>query len=336
MHAGPIWLGPEDLEELLELRAVIESQRRAFGALADGSGQLAPRLLLPNERDGSVAFCYASRLSHATGPVAKFGSVNPGNRNLGLPSVSAVVVVLDPVTGQPRAFLDGEAVTTARTSAASALAAKLLSRPGRVEVAVLGCGVQGRAHARALAATLPVSAIRMWSPSEASRRSATTTLEEELGLPVRPSDDARGAVDGADVVVTATTSAEPVLEATWVLPGTTVLSVGSFAPDRREVGDDLVRAAATIVVDHPETAAQQAGPIVRALEHALIAPSDLVGLGDIVNGTAPGRYSDEDIVFYNSVGLGIQDAAAAWLALDRAAARGRGTAVGGTATGGQS
>jgi ornithine cyclodeaminase len=115
-----------------------------------------------------------------------------------------------------------------------------------------------------------------------------------------------------------------------------VLSVGSFAPDRREVGDDLVRAAATIVVDHPETAAQQAGPIVRALEHALIAPSDLVGLGDIVNGTAPGRYSDEDIVFYNSVGLGIQDAAAAWLALDRAAARGRGTAVGGTATGGQS
>jgi ornithine cyclodeaminase/alanine dehydrogenase-like protein (mu-crystallin family) len=328
MHAGPIWLGAEDLEELFELREVIESQRRAFAALADGSAQLAPRLLLPNPADGSVAFCYTSRLSEATGPVAKFGSVNPRNRDLGLPSVSAVVLVLDPVTGQPRAFLDGEAITTARTSAASALAAQLLNRSGPAELAILGCGVQGKAHARSLAATLPVTAVRMWSPSNDSRRTATTTLEIELGLPVRPADDPRSAIEGADIVVTATTSTHPVLDAAWVHPGTTVLSVGSFAPDRNEVGDDLVRAATTIVVDHPATAQLQAGPIVGALRRGIIEPHDLVGLGEVVNATTAGRRSAEDIVFYNSVGLGIQDAAAAWLALDRAVARGCGVPVG--------
>lgn len=266
MRPGLIWLGPAEIEDLLEFDDVIESQREAFAALADGSGQLAPRLLLPNPADGSVAFCYASRLSPATGAVCKFGSVNPGNRERGVPSVSALILVLDSETGQPRALLDGEAVTTARTSAASALAAQLLSRPASRELAVLGTGVQGLAHVRALAAVLPLTQVRLWSPSIERRAAEIARLERELGLPVRSTGDARSAVEGADVVVTATTSHFPVLDLGWLAPGATVVSVGSFAPDRREIGDDVVAAAATVVVDDSATATRQAGPVVHALE----------------------------------------------------------------------
>jgi ornithine cyclodeaminase/alanine dehydrogenase-like protein (mu-crystallin family) len=328
VHTGLIWLGAADVEELLDVTAAVESQRQAFIALADGSGQLAARLLLPNEADGSVAFCYAARVSPTTGPVAKFGSVNPRNKSRGLASVSALVVMLDAETGQPRGVLDGESVTTARTSAASALAAEVLGRKGPRELAVLGCGTQGRAHVRALVATGNVVRVRMYGPTQSTCHETSAALEAELGVPVQPSATAAGAVEGADLVVTATTSAVPVLQAEWLRPGTTVISIGSFAPDRCEVGDDVLAAANVVVVDHAETALAQSGQLVRAVASGTIAPDDVAGLGDVLIGRAAGRQSEEDIVLYTSVGLGIQDAAVATLLLQRAVAQSRGVPIG--------
>ena len=123
-------LDREDLDALLDLNVVIESQREAFVALADGTGQLAPRLLLP-AREADVSFCYAARVSPHTGAVCKFGSVNPRNPSIGLPTVSALVLVQDPETGRPIALLDGDAVTVARTSAATVLAASVWPIPAR-------------------------------------------------------------------------------------------------------------------------------------------------------------------------------------------------------------
>jgi ornithine cyclodeaminase len=335
VHAGLVWLGPADVEELLDVPAAVESQRQAFTALADGSGQLAPRLLLPNEADGSVAFCYAARVSATTGPVAKFGSVNPGNKARGLPSVSALVVVLDPDTGRPRAVLDGEAVTTARTAAASALAAEVLGRDGPRELAVLGCGTQGRAHVRALVAAADVVRVRMYGPTAGTCGDTAAALRAELGVPVLPCATAEEAVSGADVVVTATTSTTPVLAAGWLRPGTTVISVGAFAPDRCEVGDDVVAAADLVVADHAGTALAQSGQLVRAVASGVLDPSRVAGLGDVLIGRAAGRRSADDIVLYTSVGLGIQDAAVAALLLDLAAAQGRGVPVGADQAGGR-
>jgi ornithine cyclodeaminase/alanine dehydrogenase-like protein (mu-crystallin family) len=328
VQTGPIWLGAADVEELLDVTAAVESQRQAFVALADGSGQLAARLLLPNDADGSVAFCYAARVSPTTGPVAKFGSVNPGNKSRGMPSVSALVVVLDPETGQPRGVLDGEAVTTARTSAASALAAEVLGRKGPRELAVLGCGTQGRAHVRALVATGNVLRVRMYGPTQSTCREMSAALEEELDVPVQASATAEGAVEGADLVVTATTSTVPVLQAQWLRPGATVLSIGSFAPDRSEVGDDVVAAAGLVVVDHAETALTQSGQLAHAVASGTLAPDGVEGLGDVIIGRAAGRQREDDIVLYTSVGLGIQDAAVATLLLQRAVAQGRGVPIG--------
>lgn len=320
-------LSRQEVDDLLDLESVIESQQTAFVRLASGAAQLAPRVLLSGTDDGSVAFCYAARLSPDTGPVCKFGSVNPGNPGAGLPSVSALVVVLDPRTGQPRALLDGEAITTARTPAATVVAARALMRTGDQVASVLGCGTQGRSHARALARSLPVSEIRMWSPTRDKRERVAAELAAELEVKVLAVDTALDAAAGASIIVTATTSSEPVLRAEWIEPGSTILSVGSFAPQRREVGDDLIRRADKVVVDHLDTALAQAGPIVHAVSSGVLVPDHITSLGEVLTGTRPGRTSERDVIFYNSVGLGIQDAAAAWLALDRAAARGLGTKI---------
>ncbi|WP_395110039.1 ornithine cyclodeaminase family protein [Actinomadura sp. SCN-SB] len=298
-----LMLSAADVEKVFDVSLAIESQREAFGALGRGDARLAPRALLPGP-DGDIAFSYASRLP-GTGPIGKFGSVNPGNAARGLPSVHALVTVLDPDDGRPVAIIEGEAVTTLRTSAASAVAADHLAVPDASSLAVIGHGVQGRAHVRALAQVRPLTRVRLAGRDKAACARAAASLGAELDLPVEAVSSAREAVSGAGLVATCTTSFTPVLEASWLAPGCTVLSVGSFAPDRREVGPDLLDRAAAVVVDDVATARAQAGPLVD------VPDLDLVPLGDVVTGAAAPRRSPDDVIFYNSVGLGVQDAAAA-------------------------
>ncbi|MFD0691073.1 ornithine cyclodeaminase family protein [Actinomadura fibrosa] len=322
--AEVLLLSAADVRAVFDLPAALGSQRAAFAALGRDEARLAPRLLLDGP-DGAVAFCYVSRLP-GTGAVSKFGSVTPGNAGRGLPTVAALVTVQDPVDGRPVAIIEGEAVTTLRTSAASAVAAEHLALPGASRLAVAGCGVQGRAHVRAMARVRPLDhvALACRNPGTCG---AADELAAELDLPVEAAASVRDAVAGADIVVTATTSTEPVVRGDWLDPGCTVVSVGSFAPDRTEVDAGLVRRAAPVVVDHVPTALEQAGPIVAGVRAGHLDPGRLRPLGPIVAGLAPGRESAADIVFYNSVGLGVQDAAAASVIVERARATGTGRTV---------
>lgn len=321
---GVLLLSASDVHECFDLPSAIASQRSAFRALGDGTAALAPRLLLDGGTEGSTAFCYAARVAPASGPVCKFGSVNPANAQRGLPTVSALVVALDPDTGRPAAVLDGTSVTTLRTSAATAVAAEHLVAPGAVSLGVFGCGVQGEAHVRALAQVLPLAHVQLWSRQPERRAALAATLTRELGVEVVPAAGPEEAVRGSDVVVTCTSSHEPVFVGEWLAPGTTVLSVGSFAPDRCETDQTVLTRAATVVVDDVAAAAEHAGPIVTGLTNGVLDVADLIPLGDVVAGRRPGRRAADDIVFYNSVGIGVQDAAAAWAIVQAARAKGRG------------
>lgn len=318
-------LRADDVFELFSLRAAIESQRQAFKAHGRGETQLQRALL--DGPDDSTTFSYASRLSAGSGPVAKFGSVVPANELKGLPVVSAIVMALDGVDGRPAALIDGTAITSLRTSAASAVAAEALCISGSKDLAVVGTGVQGQAHVRAIVHQLDIRSVRIWGPLDLQSQLAATELTQSLGVPVTAVDSAERAVANAQVVVTCTTSASPVIKASWLIPGATVISVGSFAADRFEVGDDLLARSDAIVVDDIRIATEQAGPIVRGLDAGLINPTDLVSLGELVCGVRAGRRADTDIVYYNSVGLGIQDAAAAWTIINAARATGRGQII---------
>ncbi|MFI0481215.1 ornithine cyclodeaminase family protein [Actinomadura sp. 9N215] len=318
--ADVLLLSAADVRAVFDLPAAIASQRAAFGALGRREARLAPRLLLDGP-DGGVAFCYVSRLP-GTGAVSKFGSVTPGNAERGLPTVAALVTVQDPVDGRPVAIIEGESVTTLRTSAASAVAADHLAVPDASRLAVIGCGVQGRAHVRAMAEVRPIGRVTM-----ACRRPETcgvaAGLADELGMRVEAAS-ARAAVEGAQIVVTATTSADPVVFGEWLDPGCTVVSVGSFAPDRAEVDDGVLTRAASIVVDDVPAALEHAGPVVAAIRSGHLSPERVRPLGPIVAGLAAGRESADDVVFYNSVGVGVQDTAAASVIVERARASGAG------------
>ncbi|MDQ7908498.1 ornithine cyclodeaminase family protein [Phytohabitans sp. ZYX-F-186] len=294
------------------------SQREAFRCLGEGLADLGPRIVFDGAGGDAVTFSYTARLRPGTGTVCKLGGVNDENAARGLATVQATVVVLDARTGAVAAILDGNAITELRTAAATAVAVRHLAPATPLRVAVAGCGVQGAAHLRALTHHCGVAEIMLWDRDPA--RAAALATGSPAGVPVTPVAGLAGAVRGADVVVCCTTSPTPLLEPDWVKPGATVVSIGSFAPDRLEVSGEFAARAGRVVVDHLPTALRQAGPVVAAVADHGLDPSAILELGAVVAHGTPARAAGGDIVFYNSVGLGVQDAAAALAILERAAA----------------
>ena len=315
-------LSPDDVRRVFDIDAALSSQERAFRS----TGVRAPRTLVPGPAD-STAFCYTDRLAPDSAAVTKFGSVNPGNVERGLPSISAVITVLDPLTGQLRAVMDGVSVTTLRTSAASAVACRALALPGADTLAVIGSGVQAEAHVRALTHALErIKQVTVWGPDADGLAAMVDRLGDLTGVEVDVAASAEEAVSGNQIVVLCTTSHTPVVEDSWIGPGSTVISIGSFAPDRCEVPVDLLTRA-RVVVDDVSIAETDAGPVIEALRLGALDRACIASLREVLLGDAPGRSSAEEIVFYNSVGIGAQDASAAETILARAREQRVGTEI---------
>lgn len=317
-----------DVRALLDMDAAIESQRAAFEALSLGVATMPPKVFVPDHDDGASAFSYMARVGADTGMTAKFGSVHPRNGDRGLPSIAALITLLDPVAGHPVAVMDGSSVTAIRTAAASAVAFDVLAPPRASQLAVLGTGVQGVNHVRATSRIRPLQSVRLWSPDQQQCETAAQMLRSELGLEVTVASTPEGAVDSADLVALCTLSHRPVIDRAWLRPGATVISVGSFETDRCEVDDATISEASPFVVDHLETALGHAGPVVQGLERSLITVDQLTEIGDYLTGKERvGRRNPDDVVLYNSTGVAVQDASAAWAIHERARERDIGTPV---------
>ncbi|MFI5799965.1 ornithine cyclodeaminase family protein [Streptomyces sp. NPDC051677] len=304
-------LDDDAVRAVFDLDTAKASQRAAFLALARGDAWQPGKIMGGRDGDPDTVFCYAARLAGVSGAVCKFGSVNPGNAERGLPTIHAVVTVLDPETGVPLALMDGTTLTTLRTAAACAVAVRALAAEDAHRLLVLGSGVQARAHVRALCHDGSFEDVRLWSPNPANLAAAVTELRDE-GYKVEAVTTPEAALATADVVVCATLATEPLFNAADLTAGTTVIVVGSFAPHRHEIGPDVLAASRRAVVDHAPTALRNCGPLITA------GHPDVVELGHVLADTATGRDSDDDIITYFSSGLGIQDAAAAWTVHQRA------------------
>jgi ornithine cyclodeaminase/alanine dehydrogenase-like protein (mu-crystallin family) len=230
------------------------------------------------------------------------------------------MVLSDGQTGEPLAVLNASAVTEIRTAAVSVLATDVLARPGAGDLAVIGTGVQARAHIRAFSQTRALRRIRVAGRDPARAAAFAAALGPQAGLPVTACATAAEAVAGADIIVTATSSAQPVLRREWIADGAHVNAVGACLPAAREL-DGATVAAAALFCDSRESLARESGDYLLAVADGLAQPGHVrAELGEVLAGTAPGRADGTEITLFESLGLAVEDLAAALCAHQAAAA----------------
>ncbi len=308
------------INQVLPMADCIPVMEAALAELARGEAEVPVRLVLDaGPGVGAVALMPAElRTSRALG--YKVVTVFPGARDRGEPAHQAVVALLDPDTGRILAFLDGTSITAIRTAAVSAVATRHLAREDARILVVMGSGVQAERHLDSIPLVRDLSEIRVWArrPSEAERIAATHASQAPV---VRAITDPRKALAGADIVVTATTSVEPILERGWVPAGCHINAVGSCIPTAREI-DARTIADARIFVDDRQAALKESGDLLLAIADGAITAEDIAGeIGEVIVGRLPGRTSDKEITLFESLGLGVEDVAAAQFAYRQAVAR---------------
>ena len=308
-------LSRSQVEELLDLDALVEAVAAAQADLSAGAASMPPRIAaLVTEHDGLLGVMPAYLPS--AGLACKLVTLFPRNRDRH--THQAAIMVFDPDNGSPVALMDGTYITATRTAAASALATRLLAREDASVLAVLGSGVQAQSHGRALARVRDFTEVRV----AARDRARAEALAAELGG--RAVSSWEEALDGADVVAATTHADEPVVRREWLSPGVHVNSVG-LNQRGREVDEATVAEALLVVESRASTLAP---PPAGAPDLAGLSAGHVhAELGELVRGDKPGRTSAAQITLYKSVGVAVQDVAAAALVLEAARARGIGTDI---------
>ncbi|HZQ15257.1 MAG TPA: ornithine cyclodeaminase family protein [Gaiellaceae bacterium] len=305
-----------DVRRLLPMADCIDLMAEALGALARGEVHNPLRFVTRPGDHASLMGLMPARRGGATPLWAmKALTIVPGNSARGLDSHQGFVALFDGETGEPRAIVNAGGITAVRTAAVSAVATRLLARAEVGTLAILGTGTQARSHLEAMQAVRGFERVLVWSAS-----GRTLDGAESVG-------SAEEAVREADVLCTVTALAEPVVRREWLKPGVHVNAVGSSVPTTREL-DTATMAAAALFVDRRESTLNESGDFLFAQRDGAIGPEHIrAELGDLVAGTAEGRRSDEEITVFKSLGLAVEDLAAAEYVLARAEAEAAGTVV---------
>lgn len=282
------------VQQRLQYQDLIPAIAQALAALSAGRVVQPVRSVLPvapHQGFFAVMPAYADSLG------AKLVTFYP--KNVGVHTHHALIVMFKPETGEPRAVLDGRLITEMRTAAASAVATQLLAREEASVLAIIGSGVQAKSHLAALRHVRQFKDVRVWSPHNAP------AFAKQHG--VKAAASAADAVRGADVVVVAASSTTPILQGRWLSPGTHVNAIGATRPEWRELDDDVVTTA-RIFVDSREAALRESGDVIAAKK-------EVTEIGAVVAGVEPGRRNAEEITLFKSVGVAVEDVAAAALVL---------------------
>lgn len=318
-------LSAADVERALPMRRAVAVAKEAFRAFSAGEAVVPQRTSMPF-RGGAGTLLVKPGFLPGRALGAKVAAVVPDNAELGLPATSALMVCLSPETGEPEALLEGTALTAWRTGAASGAATDLLAPRGAQVLAVLGAGAQARTQALGVAAVRDLAEVRIFSPTPERAEALAAALRGELACPVRPTASPAEALVGAGIACAATTSATPVFDDSDLPAGAHVNGVGSFRPELRELPLETI-ARAAVVVDSRESAALEAGELVHAVREGATRPADWVELGELVARVREVRRPAGGVTLFKSVGLAVQDLAAAAAVLEAARAEGLGRVV---------
>lgn len=301
-------LKEQDVCQLLTMSEAIHRIREAFLALGQGTAQnqVRRRLMLPT---GAILHAMGGAWGNYFGTKIYSTHVRYGNYFL--------VALYDAATGRPLALMEAAHLGQIRTGATTAVAADGLALPGARVLGLIGSGFQARGQLWGLLEVRPLEEVRVWSRREENRRAFAKECSERFGIPVRAVDSAEEAVKGAELVVTATYSREPVLDAAWIQPGTHVTAIGSNYPTRRELPSELILKADLIVVDSFEQARLEAGDLLLTLNPEDWSRLPLTELSAVVAGQV-GRGDPHAITVFKSHGMGLEDVAVAALVYEKA------------------
>jgi ornithine cyclodeaminase/alanine dehydrogenase-like protein (mu-crystallin family) len=314
-------LSDHDVRQVLDMESCIDAMESALAALARDEVTMPLRFVFRPPADQLLGLMPAHRGGASPVFSLKEIVIAPANGARGLDPHQGAVLLHDGATGVLQAIVNASAITEIRTAAVSAVATKLLARPGSRHVAILGAGVQARSHAHAMRTVIEDPELRIWSrtPQHAealaleSHAVACETIEEAL--------------DGADVVCTCTAAREAIVARSWLQLGTHVNAVGSSVPSARELEGDVV-ANGSLFVDRRESTLNESGDYLLAAQEHGFGPEHIVAeLGELLVGRHAGRRDDEEITIFKSLGLAVEDLAAATLCVERARERGIGTEV---------
>lgn len=324
-------LNADDVRRSLPMDAAIEAMKRAYACLTDGHAAMPARIQLPIEAHDGMSLIMPAHVQDqdVEALTVKVVSLFPGNIPRGMALIQAAVMVFDAESGRPVAMLEGSTLTAIRTGAAAGAATALLARPESSTAAIIGAGVQARTQLEAVCTALSIETAWIYGPTRSKAEAIAESMAGRGRIPadVRVADSPTAAIADADVICTATTSKTPVLDDADVKAGTHVNAVGSYQPHVRELPPELV-ARSQVFVDSLEAAREEAGDLIQPIDAGLFGWDHVAAeLGEVVLGRHPGRRSDDAVTFFKSVGVAVQDALAADVAVRGARAASLGQQV---------
>lgn len=322
-------LSEQDVYRLLPMRECIGLMADALGALTRGRAYVPLRMVIRLPDGSGLLGIMPGHMTDGDAGRPALGlkavAIFPRNAARGLDTHQGAVLLLDADSGRLSAVMDAAAVTAIRTAAVSGVATNLLARRDAQDLAILGAGVQARTHLEAIAAVRPLRRVRIWSRTAERAHNFVAEESHRYAFPIEAMPTAEAAARDADIITTVTASPDPVLQGGWVKRGAHVNAVGSSIPNAREI-DTACICVARIFVDRRESALAEAGDLLIPLREGAITPDQIVAeLGEVVVGDNPGRRSDDELTLFKSLGLAVEDVAAAAYVVRRARESGVGS-----------
>lgn len=321
-------LNSGEIKLLLPMDECIELMSNALKDLSRGDIiQPLRNVVRPPDAKGVMAMMPAYRRGEKSSYGLKAICFFHDNPKVGKDAHQGCVLLSSGETGELRSIMNASTITELRTAAVTAVATRLLSRADASEIAIVGAGVQARAHLIALSKVRTIKRARVVSLNPAHPRELAKEMSNILPFPVQPFDDVEQALNGADIIVTATSARQPVIKRDWISDGAHVNGIGTYSPQAREI-DSATMAVARIFVDRRESAINESGDYVLAAEEGLIGPESILGeIGEVLLGKKPGRTSAAEITLFKSLGLAVEDMACAEYLFEKAQRENVGTWV---------
>lgn len=305
-------LSHAEVAELLPVGECIPAMEEALAALARGEVHQPLRMIIrPPGAAGDMALMPSYRAGEHPAYGLKAVCFFAGNPAVGLDSHQGGVLLFSAETGELLAVMSASAITAIRTAAVSGVATKLLAREDAGELAIIGSGVQARAHLEAMSCARAIKRVRVASLTLDHARRFADEMKPQYAFPIEPVASVEAAVRGADLIVTATTAERPILKRDWISAGAHLNVVGSSIPTTREV-DTATMAAASLFVDRRESTLNEGGDYLFAMREGAIGPDHIrAEIGELLIGRHPGRTSPDEVTLFKSLGLAIEDLASA-------------------------